>query len=150
MPWHRRDSENNNPAAPEHTGFARRRSLLSRYLPRLPFLILRCVCTRHSTQPAGLRAHRVSAGAMVTSIKENNSLSSFVSVYPNPFSDNITVKNNTNELVEVSIVDLLGKTILINNSNSNTIVLNTNEIPQGIYFINVKTAKEKASYKIVK
>lgn len=85
-----------------------------------------------------------------TSIKENNSLSSFISVYPNPFSDNITVKNNTNELVEVSIVDLLGKTILVNNSNLNNIVVNTNEIPQGIYFINVKTAKEKASFKIVK
>ena len=85
-----------------------------------------------------------------TSFNNNSSLSNLIAIYPNPFSDNITIKNNTNELVEISVTDLLGKTILTDNSNSATISINTTEIPQGVYLFNVKTLKENASYKIVK
>jgi hypothetical protein len=86
----------------------------------------------------------------ITSIEENNNLSSLINVYPNPFNDEIKISNETNANLDITILDVMGKVISIEQSNSDMINLKTAELPQGIYVINVKSDKLSASYKIVK
>ena len=85
-----------------------------------------------------------------TSIEENNALSSVISVYPNPFNDQVKIKNETNVNIDITILDVMGKVVSIEKSNADLININTSELTQGMYFINVRSEKLSASYKIVK
>ncbi len=115
--------------------------------------------TNNSNGPAfGLWVALPSGGNLIplplyttaTSIEENNNLSSLINVYPNPFNDEIKISNETNASLDISILDVMGKVISIEQSNSDMINLKTAELPQGIYVINVKSDKLSASYKVVK
>jgi hypothetical protein len=86
----------------------------------------------------------------VTSIEENNALSNLISVYPNPFNDQVKINNETNISLDITILDVMGKVVSSDKSNSSIINFNTSELTQGIYFINVKNEKLSATYKIVK
>ena len=85
-----------------------------------------------------------------TSIQENNNLSSLINVYPNPFNDHIKISNETKVNLDIAVLDVMGKIISLEKSNSDIININTSELPQGIYLINVKSDKLSATYKIVK
>jgi hypothetical protein len=85
-----------------------------------------------------------------TSIEENNALSSVISVYPNPFNDQVKINNETNVNIDITILDVMGKVVSIEKSNADLININTSELTQGMYFINVRSEKLSASYKIVK
>ena len=87
---------------------------------------------------------------IASSIEENNALSNLISVYPNPFNDQVKINNETNISLEISILDVMGKVVSSDKSNSSIINFNTSELTQGIYFINVKNEKLSATYKIVK
>lgn len=115
--------------------------------------------TNNSNGPAfGLWVALPSGGNLIplplyttaTSIEENNNLSSLINVYPNPFNDEIKISNETNASLDITILDVMGKVISIEQSNSDMINLKTAELPQGIYVINVKSDKLSASYKVVK
>jgi hypothetical protein len=86
----------------------------------------------------------------VTSIDENNALSNLINVYPNPFNDQVKINNETNISLDITILDVMGKVVSSDKSNSSIINFNTSELTQGIYFINVKNEKLSATYKIVK
>ena len=60
-------------------------------------------------------------------------------IYPNPFSQKITLtllKNNT-VIKSISIHDINGKLILVEQYNSNTINVNLNQYSKGIYFVKI-------------
>ena len=86
----------------------------------------------------------------ITSIEENNKLSSLINVYPNPFNDQVKISNETKVNLDITILDVMGKTVSLEKSNSEMININTSELPQGIYLINVKSDKLSATYKVVK
>ena len=86
----------------------------------------------------------------ITSIEENNSLSSLINVYPNPFNDQIKINNETNVDLDITVLDVMGKIISTEKSNSDIININTSELTQGIYLINVKSDKSSATYKVIK
>lgn len=56
-----------------------------------------------------------------------------ISIYPNPASELITIRSKS--LEEVIVVDLLGKTILIEGKEQETKVIEVIELPSGTYFI---------------
>jgi hypothetical protein len=87
---------------------------------------------------------------IVTSLEEKNALSNAISVFPNPFNDQININNEANINLDITILDVTGKIISSEKSNSNSITINTLELTQGIYLINVKSDKLSATYKIVK
>jgi hypothetical protein len=87
----------------------------------------------------------------VVGIKNTQSISTSVSVYPNPAKDEITVsfaafeKGNT----AVTLTDVLGKTVRdFGIANSSSGRYSVRGIEAGIYFVNVKTSKDVATQRI--
>ncbi|PBQ30585.1 hypothetical protein CNR22_01955 [Sphingobacteriaceae bacterium] len=85
----------------------------------------------------------------ITGINEQVDLRSSVSVYPNPFADQITIKNS-NLKTDVQLSDLSGKIIETQNSESGLLEFNTHNLNAGIYFLKVTSQGATLTYKIVK
>jgi hypothetical protein len=72
----------------------------------------------------------------------------YVSVYPNPASDYIQVGSN-GEISNVTIVNTVGQVVYNQNVGVNTLRVSTESLPNGVYFINIKTAAGTTTQKIV-
>jgi len=85
-----------------------------------------------------------------TSIGEKSKLNEFLNIYPNPFNNNLTVKNTSNTTLSISVIDINGKVVLTQSSNQEKIDLNTAELVNGVYFLNIKNENSESNYKIIK
>ncbi len=70
-------------------------------------------------------------------------------IYPNPVSNYINIKSE-NTIIKVTIFDIVGSEILNKNFNNNHVLISTENIPSGVYFIQIKTNKGIINKKIVK
>jgi hypothetical protein len=112
----------------------------------------------NSTGPAfGLWAALPTGGNLVqlpsltiTSLGEQTKLNDLVSVYPNPFNSQLSVRNGSASDLKINVLDVTGKTIISQQSNSEVIELNTAELSNGIYFVRIMSGDLVATYKIVK
>ena len=75
----------------------------------------------------------------VTGIKES-SYSANVNVFPNP-TKNILNISSTENISSVKIINVFGQVVYTDNINSNHAVINTSAFAEGIYFIQMQTAK---------
>ena len=89
-------------------------------------------------------AIRMNMGANV-GINEN--VANQVSIYPNPTSDVLNISTNSNDLSELTVKDITGKTVLSQNF-INKITINTENYSKGIYLIDVKNDLGTVSEKI--
>jgi hypothetical protein len=74
------------------------------------------------------------------------------SIYPNPFNDVVTI-NSTAKIEKVSVVNILGKTILVINKNSDEGIkeLNLGELSNGMYFVTLEGEQhQKKTIKLIK
>ncbi|MEI6817829.1 MAG: T9SS type A sorting domain-containing protein, partial [Bacteroidota bacterium] len=66
---------------------------------------------------------------------------------------NISVNDNSNESLSISLNDLLGNTILTQNIGAvpgiNYFQMNPKDLPQGIYFITVSNSKKRLAAKVI-
>ena len=85
-----------------------------------------------------------------TSIGEKSKLNDFLNIYPNPFNNNLTVKNTSNTTLSISVIDINGKVVISQSSNLEKIDLNTSELVNGVYFLNIKNENSESNYKIIK
>lgn len=79
-----------------------------------------------------------------THINEHSEKNSFVSISPNPFSDNsiLEFKNRNDEMSEIDIYNSIGAKISkCKNISENKLQLNRNNFTEGLYFYKVKTKK---------
>jgi len=85
----------------------------------------------------------------VNSIHELNSKE--IAIYPNPTSDLMSVKlNSENRLIErIEIVNLLGQTVYKDELNKTSVKINLIDFNSGIYFLIVKSDKELFKQKFV-
>ncbi|NOY49351.1 MAG: T9SS type A sorting domain-containing protein, partial [Chlorobi bacterium] len=72
----------------------------------------------------------------------------YISVYPNPASDYIQVGSN-GEISNVTIVNTVGQVVFNQNVGVNTLRVSTESLPNGVYFVNIKTATGTTTQKIV-
>lgn len=73
-----------------------------------------------------------------------------ISVYPNPTTDKVTIKLNSNfNNATVEVVDLLGNVISSTTLNTNA-TISIADKPKGIYYVIVKTEKGTVTKKITK
>lgn len=73
-----------------------------------------------------------------TSLNTSSFDKAIISVYPNPTSDELFVKNENNiELSAVKITDLTGKMVLYQNSQLSSI--NISNLSKGMYFVTIET-----------
>ncbi len=85
-----------------------------------------------------------------TEIDENN-VSTFVSIFPNPASDFITLNLNGQSANKIEIYDISGRMIFVSKINSDNTQINTSNFASGTYFVNVYNGEQKiAEEKIVK
>ena len=71
------------------------------------------------------------------------------SVFPNPASD--FVKISASSIMEIELYNSYGKLVLRNNyNNCNVVLLDIEELPKGIYLVEIETYKGKRIEKIVK
>jgi len=72
-----------------------------------------------------------------TSLNTNEFQKNEISVYPNPASDELFVKNENNiELSSIKITDLTGKTVAYQNSQLSSI--NISNLSKGMYFVTIE------------
>jgi hypothetical protein len=88
--------------------------------------------------------------AIPTGISEKSELRSTISVYPNPFSNSLSIKNS-NKNTEVSLFDLTGKLVSVPQAaNAGVTELNTSNLENGIYLLKINSEGNTITYKIVK
>ncbi|MES2140982.1 MAG: T9SS type A sorting domain-containing protein [Bacteroidota bacterium] len=95
-------------------------------------------------------------GDVFAGLKENENKISNIRLYPNPVSNEATVELNLKEssTVVITVYDITGK-IAANvftgemNSGTNTVKINTSEIPAGIYFTTIVSNNVKKTLKTV-
>lgn len=78
---------------------------------------------------------------------------STISIYPNPVSDYATLQWNGNahtDVVEIFIYNSIGECVRLETKTfTNTIVFNTQELTDGIYFFSLRSGKESVNVKII-
>ena len=95
------------------------------------------------------------ANARVVEDGETGTGEPFMSVYPNPFSSDLTVEvvNPTGEMVSIQVYDMAGKNLNINqipSENKDKYILHTEELPAGIHVLRVTFGKATRAVRIMK
>lgn len=77
---------------------------------------------------------------------EENSLNTEVKIYPNPVKGEfVTIEFNKREIKEISLTNITGKEVLLKTypffESKKQVQLN--DIPNGIYFLKIKTTEDK-------
>jgi acetyl esterase/lipase len=81
-----------------------------------------------------------------TGIKELASLTSQLSVYPNPANAELNLQLPV-AIKSVSVMDMMGREVLTSETNSTTMKLDVSSFKQGIYFVNVKAVDGRSAVK---
>jgi glucose/arabinose dehydrogenase len=71
-------------------------------------------------------------------------------VAPNPFNEVVLVRSINNESINVSLFNSLGQIIESTVQQGTSIEIDTRELPQGIYYLNVNTMQGKIVKRLVK
>lgn len=69
--------------------------------------------------------------------------------YPNPSTDNWTIKGNQ-QIMQIEIIDMLGKSVLNINPNNFETTINASSLNSGLYFARIKTESGINSVKLIK
>ncbi|MCO6500979.1 MAG: T9SS type A sorting domain-containing protein [Vicingus serpentipes] len=77
-----------------------------------------------------------SNGAGPTAINEFKFKNLF-SAYPNPFTDNINIRNESKLPISIRLINVTGQTIFRTTSSNEDITLTTSGLTSGVYFLNV-------------
>ncbi|MEO8086288.1 MAG: M43 family zinc metalloprotease [Bacteroidota bacterium] len=85
---------------------------------------------------------------------EENELKNFISVFPNPVENQLTVDIRLLRIKSISIYNLLGESVLTNVANydksQQSFQIDVISLSPGIYFLQVVTEEGKVDFKIVK
>ncbi|MCG8410199.1 MAG: C25 family cysteine peptidase [Bacteroidales bacterium] len=80
-----------------------------------------------------------------------NELPMLVNVFPNPANDQISVQLNSGERVgEISIYDMSGKVVKVDQINGSEKTMSISELPKGIYFISIEDERTPLVKRFVK
>lgn len=76
--------------------------------------------------------------SVTTGTSSINTLSTKITIYPNPAQDYIIIDNNDYQnKLNVSILNSIGEVVFNSNVTEPQFRINTNELPNGIYFVNI-------------
>ena len=75
-----------------------------------------------------------------------------INVYPNPFSDQVTIENKSKAIInQVSVTDMLGREVLkATPNNASSFTINTGTFNKGVYFVKVSNNSDSFTVKLVK
>lgn len=70
-----------------------------------------------------------------------------LSIFPNPFINNIFIESSITDNYIITITDIAGKTVF---SNKNIKSIKTESFIEGVYFIKIESTKKVKTYKLIK
>jgi hypothetical protein len=83
-------------------------------------------------------------------VEENDFTDAGISVYPNPFSNSVSIERKTNDLVTVNVIDATGRIVLSKQTSGTKIEIGTAELANGIYSLQLIDAEGIKILKVVK
>jgi len=87
---------------------------------------------------------------VVTSLGEI-SLNESISIFPNPMNNQLNINSSYNGKLDVKLYNLLGQPTAIDQINNNgSIQINTTELPEGVYLLELSNGNERILKKIMK
>ena len=86
--------------------------------------------------------------SVINSVEEESANS--ISVYPNPFSNQITVSGDWNSGSQFFIFDATGRLILNGALNANSQSITTNQLPVGMYLLEVRDEQKLIVQRLIK
>jgi Secretion system C-terminal sorting domain len=89
-------------------------------------------------------------GACVIASVEMMNSDETISVYPNPFKDNVMIETNLKGAHTIGLFDVAGRLLQRHNVNQSSLQLSTSDLPSGVYTIVVTSNTFKQIFKIVK
>jgi hypothetical protein len=79
---------------------------------------------------------------------DENGIEENVVVYPNPASDYLRIGTN-GEISNIRIVNTIGQVVLDQNVGSSNYTLSTENMPKGVYFVNIETLNGTTTQKVI-
>ena len=91
-----------------------------------------------------------SKGYYMATLVEND-LTNYLEVYPNPSTGTIHlhIKNEVGLNTTIAMVDILGNTVKTFGKTTNSMLLNCEELPNGVYFIELQNSEFNTSLKLI-
>jgi hypothetical protein len=71
-------------------------------------------------------------------------------VFPNPAKDILNILNPNGMQVQLSLINMLGKTLFYETNANSNVTLNLSGLPSGLYFLRIETAESSQVKKIIK
>jgi hypothetical protein len=71
-------------------------------------------------------------------------------IYPNPFTNSITIERNTNEVAQLEVTDLLGQVVFTTTLNAKSETIALSNISEGTYLINITNSRGHSVTKMIK
>jgi hypothetical protein len=84
-----------------------------------------------------------------SSVKESNSLSFRMDIFPNPCNSFLNIQSST-KIIELSILDLSGKEIINKKPEGNNFSINIDHLENGMYLVILKSSQGIFSEKVIK
>ncbi len=69
--------------------------------------------------------------------------------YPNPFSTNFTIKSKYT-INDITFYNVIGERVMSLKANSNQVVVNTDKMNSGVYFVKIKANNQTKTLKVLK
>ena len=85
--------------------------------------------------------------SFVTSTLDNK-FDNEITIYPNPADESLYISHKTIDVLSIKILDLAGR-ILSNHSNNRNNMINTSNLDNGVYLVEITSEKKKSVKKIV-
>ena len=91
----------------------------------------------------------------IDAVVENEHIFSQINLYPNPAKDNLNINftSFSAENINIKVIDILGKTILIKDfetqQGENNFTLNVKDLPSGTYFLEIENGFENTVQKFM-
>jgi hypothetical protein len=73
-----------------------------------------------------------------------------IHIYPNPTSGLVYIEQLIGENTQIKVLDNLGRIVLQQNAKDKQTTIDLNQLPQGIYYINIQQDKQVSTHKVVK
>lgn len=87
---------------------------------------------------------------VVTGIESLGTAFADLKVYPNPFNDQVLIQTKATENLSYEVMNVNGSLLLSGISNGAETVINTEQLPSGIYFLRLKSESNQSVIKLIK
>jgi hypothetical protein len=79
-----------------------------------------------------------------------NEAASNATIFPNPFSDKITISREENDIVTLNVINIHGQIVLSKQVSGNTIEVETSSLSNGVYMVQLVSENGTKVFRVVK